>query len=65
MAGPKQGSAQVPANDTALKNPDNEFSDPGSAASITRKTRKHLKQDPAGQQGSTRFGSQSRKRTPL
>lgn len=52
MAGPKPGDIAVPPDDTEMKNPDNEFSTPGSTAGVPPSHIEHP-HDPEGQQGST------------
>jgi len=52
MAGPKPGDITVPADDTEMKNPDNEFSSPGSAAGVQPSHVEHPR-DPEGQQGTS------------
>ena len=36
-AGPKKNDMAVPADDTAMKNPDGDYADPASAGSVERK----------------------------
>jgi hypothetical protein len=65
MTGPKSDDIQVAANDTDMKNPDNEFSDPGSAALIEhlgsqRKCRRDI--DMEGRQGTSRRGARQTRR---
>jgi hypothetical protein len=52
MAGPKSGDIEVSADDTEMKNPDNEFSSSGSTAGVSPSHVEHPR-DPEGQQGTT------------
>ena len=52
MAGPRPGDIKVPADDTEMKNPDNEFSNPGSTVGVPPSRVEHPR-DLEGQQGST------------